>query len=456
MRLALLLSILAPGLLALLALVAVAEGDRKPDPERGLRHLLDKAYLPFAFDQALFDQIWRSWPEPLRSEAEPATPEARREMAWRRYGLTARPDAGDPRPLQYVVDERGRWAMSCLACHGGQVGGRSIPGLPNSTLALQTFAEDVVETKRLLGIPLMPEERMLGFFPLGHTNGTTNAVMFSVSLLTFRNEHLDLVVPKRRWPFVHHDLDAPPWWHFKKRTRLYIDGFAPKGVRPLLQFTLTPKNKGETVRGWEEDFEDIYAYLESIEAPASPLEVDAALVEKGEAVFLRSCAVCHGTYGDTESYPNRIVPIDVVKTDGVRLTAISKEQRTRYAHSWLTHYDPKQVIVDPGGYVAPPLDGIWASAPYLHNGSVPTLWHVLHPDQRPAVWKRSVDGYDEARVGLAVEIRDELPEAARNDRQVRRTWFDTRARGKSAAGHDFPAALSLEARRALLEYLKTL
>ena len=377
-------------------------------------------------------------------------------MAWTRYGLTARPDPEDPRPLQYVVGEDGRWAMSCLACHGGQVMGRSIPGLPNSTLALQTFAEDVVKTKRLLDKPLLPEERMLGMFPLGLTNGTTNAVMFSVSLLTFRNEHLDLVTPERTWPFVHHDLDAPPWWHFKKRKRLYIDGFAPKGVRPLLQFTLTPKNSGEKVRSWEKDFEHIFAYLESLEPPPSPLEVDDELVKQGEKVFMASCATCHGTYGEFEGYPNRIVPLEVVKTDPVRLEAISSEQRERYAKSWFTHYDPKHVVVDPGGYVAPPLDGIWASAPYLHNGSVPTLYHLLHPEERPVVWKRSLEGYDEEKVGLDVEIREDLPEAAKQDAQVRRTWFDTRLRGKSAAGHDFPARLSKEARRALLEYLKTL
>lgn len=443
-------------LLGLLAATSTAREPEPPDPARGLELLLEKPYLPPAFDQALFDEIWRAWPEPLRGRAEAAKPDERRRMAWARYGLTARPDPEDPRPLQYVVDDEGRWMMSCLACHGGQVRGRSMPGLPNTMLALQTLAEDVVRTKRLLERPLLPEERMLGFIPLGTTNGTTNAVMFSVSLLTWRDEHLNVVTPKRIWPFVHHDLDAPPWWHFRKRTHLYIDGFAPKAHRPLLQFTLTPKNPGERIRGWEDDFRHIYAYLESLEPPASPLETDPALVAKGEAVFQKHCASCHGTYGAEETYPNRIVPLNVVKTDPVRLEAITKEQRTRYAHSWFTNYDPARVVVDPGGYVAPPLDGIWASAPYLHNGSVPTLWHLLHPDERPVVWKRSLEGYDEDRVGLEVEVRDELPEDARKVPEIRRTWFDTRARGKSAAGHDFPAQLDDAERKAVLEYLKTL
>ena len=66
-------------------------------------------------------------------------------------------------------------------------------------------------------------------------------------------------------------------------------------------------------------------------------------------------------------------------------------------------------MADPGGYVPPPLDGIWASAPYFHNGSVPTVWHVLHPDERPKVWLRSEDGYDFKSVGLEFEIFETLP-----------------------------------------------
>ena len=71
--------------------------------------------------------------------------------------------------------------------------------------------------------------------------------------------------------------------------------------------------------------------------------------------------------------------------------------------------DDKKVVTDPGGYVAPPLDGIWASAPYLHNGAVPTLWHLFHADQRPTVWQRSEDGYDQEKIGLEVTTMTELP-----------------------------------------------
>ncbi len=93
--------------------------------------------------------------------------------------------------------------------------------------------------------------------------------------------------------------------------------------------------------------------------------------------------------------------------------------------------------------------------PYFHNGSVPTLWHVLHPDERPAVWRRSEDGYDQHRVGLEVTGYDALPNDV-EDAEQKRTYFETRIAGKSAAGHRFPDELSPREKLAVLEYLKTL
>src|SRR5205807_4934434 len=134
--------------------------------------------------------------------------------------------------------------------------------------------------------------------------------------------------------------------------------------------------------------------------------------------------------------------------------ALSTEHLKWYEGSWLSHYGEKKVNTA-RGYVAQPLDGIWATAPYFHNGSAPTLWHVLHPDERPAVWRRSEDGYDRERIGLEVTTFDRVPDSARTPAE-RRQYFNTRDFGKSTAGHRFPDALSEDERRAVLEYLKTL
>ena len=139
----------------------------------------------------------------------------------------------------------------------------------------------------------------------------------------------------------------------------------------------------------------------------------------------------------------------------MRLNALTPEHRLWMKNGWLSHYGADPVDVDPTGYVAPPLDGIWASAPYFHNGSVPTLWHLLHPESRPKVWKRTEDGYDTSRVGLEIEELEKVPSSVKIPAR-RRRYFDTSLFGKSAAGHLYPNALSEDEKTAVLEYLKTL
>src|SRR5260370_40763791 len=99
---------------------------------------------------------------------------------------------------------------------------------------------------------------------------------------------------------------------------------------------------------------------------------------------------------------------------------------------WFGDYGSESYVIEPGGYVAPPLDGIWASAPYLHNGSVPTLWHVLHPAERPLVWLRTEDGYDREKVGLEIASFPMMPSSVEASKE-RRRYADTRALAKSAA-----------------------
>ena len=254
---------------------------------------------------------------------------------------------------------------------------------------------------------------------------------------------------------MHHDMDAPPFWNFKKKRSLYADGFAPKNHRVLMQFMLLPENDRATLISWEDDFKDIQAWIESVQPPKYPFKVDVELAEQGRAVFEKNCSRCHGTYGSDEKYEQLLVPLEEVGTDPVRLNALNREHREWIRDGWMSRYGKDEVDVEPSGYVAPPLDGIWASAPYFHNGSVPTLWHVLHSTERPVVWKRTEDGYDESRVGLEVEEFNVLPAEAKSAYE-RRSHFDTTKSGKSAAGHTFPDSLSESNKQTLLEYLKTL
>ena len=445
---------------AALAVVAVQAAEIASGPvtdsytARGYQLLTTKSYLPPDFDQGTFDDLWKCWEEPVRSQAESATPEVRRQMAFARYGLTSAPGDTSGKPQQYVVDKAGNWTMNCLTCHQGKVAGQVIAGVPNSQLALQTLVDDVRTTKLRQGKSLTRMDLGSGLIPLGTTNGTTNAIIFGVALMASRDAQLNVVKPHPTM-MIHHDHDAPAWWNFKKKQRLYSDGFATKSPRPLMQFMLIPENGPEKFAEWESDFRAIYAWLESLQPPRYPFAVDKQLADAGREVFDAHCADCHGTYGAGGAYPNKIVPIEEVGTDRVRLSALTAEHRSGYGASWFAHFGADDTIADPGGYVAPPLDGIWASAPYFHNGSVPTLWHVLHPDKRPVVWTRTADGYDQDKVGLEVAAHASMPDDVRVGRE-RRKYFNTAKKGKSAAGHTFPDQLDETQKRAVLEYLKTL
>lgn len=457
-----------------LTFVVLANADAETpvgDPAEGYRVLTEEAFLPSDFNERVIDNIWQSWPTASRSEAEQASPAERRSMVFDRYGLTPRPsgkvnssESPDPgEPLQYVVGENGDWTMNCFSCHGGSVYGTPTPGAPNNRFALQTMTEEVRSTKFRIGEPFTRMDFGSLVIPLGTTHGTTNAVVFGMGLMHYRDKDLN-VLDKPPAAFTHHDMDAPPWWHFYKRPYLYIDGFAQKGHRGLMQFTLVPENGPEFYSANEDNFRNVYAYLSSLRAPKYPLTINQDLAGQGRHLFEQNCSHCHGTYGhDSEAeaiaaYPNKMVPLDEIGTDPVRLEALTVEGRQKYSESWFANAgeaNEQKTIVDPDGYVAPPLDGVWASAPYFHNGSVPTLWHLLHPEERPTVWRRTNIEMDESKVGLTIEEVKRVP-LEHPDVAHRRSFFDTKRFGKSAAGHDYPSQLTDAERTAVLEYLKTL
>ena len=103
------------------------------------------------------------------------------------------------------------------------------------------------------------------------------------------------------------------------------------------------------------------------------------------------------------------------------------------------------------GYANLPLDGLWLRAPYLHNGSVPTLHHLLEPAaQRPQTFYRGNDLIDARNVGFVWD--------AASDQGRSFFLFDTRVPGNSNEGHDgaaYGTTLSDADKEALLEYLKT-
>ncbi len=281
-----------------------------------------------------------------------------------------------------------------------------------------------------------------------------------------------------------------------------------------------------------------------------------------------SCASCHGAYSPRYAqqdgylpdprligYSGATVPIEIIGTDPAQTNLFGSSDEggggaigSLFRKAWFAYPDaaedfvapesqpyygtpfgdllsdlnPRDVPQDPnrkckigtkGGYTAQPLHGVWASAPYFHNGSVPTVWDVLKPDDRPEIWlrqqvplaeaapkgERGFDtslqrAYDYEKLGwkyerMSCDALGRVPQlACRYDQVVPTTMdfivypfrvmadyfaapylggpnageidirsiYNTNGYSKGNRGHEFTKVLSDAERRALIEYLKTL
>ncbi|HEY6642533.1 c-type cytochrome [Povalibacter sp.] len=218
----------------------------------------------------------------------------------------------------------------------------------------------------------------------------------------------------------------------------------------------------------------IEQWLLTAEPPKFQQPIDAALAQRGQPIYAEYCAGCHGANGREfappegetsrdclKSNPNdaalyaahvgRITPVDDIGTDRQRLDSFSYDLAVQlgtiyagYPHRYC-HYRKTY------GYANAPLDGIWLRAPYLHNGSVPTLRDLLEPaDARPQEFYRGDDVYDGKRMGF---VHDQ---SQRDGRKL--FLYDTNLPGNSNAGHEgarYGTLLAPEQKDALVEYLKT-
>ncbi|BAW80366.1 cytochrome C [Candidatus Nitrosoglobus terrae] len=188
-------------------------------------------------------------------------------------------------------------------------------------------------------------------------------------------------------------------------------------------------------------------------SPDSPYYLDKQLITAGKKIYEDHCAQCHAPQG---SRYRTVVALKEVGTDRHRLdewTAETSKRVNNYrgSHSWYQlafnswNFEHFRKI---WGYLAIPLDGLWLRGPYLHNGSVPTLWDILKkPQDRPKVFYRGIDLLDPVNVGFISQG---------NEAERIGFRYDTSLLGNSNRGHLFGTNLPEEQKRALLEYLKTL
>lgn len=222
--------------------------------------------------------------------------------------------------------------------------------------------------------------------------------------------------------------------------------------------------------------ECVEQWMETLEPPGYPLKIDAQLALQGEPIYQQYCADCHGKNGRdfTGRYVGHVTDIDQINTDRYRLDNYTWDLAVNMA---TTYADTHRVVNShdcPGGsryqgsghkrdyrysqykktngYANAPLDGVWARAPYLHNGSVPTLWHLLQAvEKRPQQFYRGNNLIHPNEVGF--EYRQ-----VENNQGQQLFLYDTTVPGNGNWGHQGPeygTQLTQSEKWALVEYLKT-
>jgi mono/diheme cytochrome c family protein len=457
----------------------------------------------------------------------------------------------------------GRLGTNCHVCHSGQVGtaadGPGLGALYGNANSLSEFGQ--IDTD--LGKGVVPGFPVPVPLIVGKTRGTNNALALQiiVFLLTYDIRPLDpnflgfaVLTPNGG------SLDAPAWWNVGHRPVKFQDGFlSMDALRPDLGFFLPGPDPVDLdwirrhVRAGD-------TWLMSLRSPAWPGAIDEALAEQGAILFHSknlwdanlqnpvprpqgngSCAGCHGAYApryvndtrylDTpalEGVASYIVPRDLIATDPLRVDSDS-ESAEQYGKANFFAY-PETINDDPNldcstqnraeirqgrepGYLAPPLYGAWASAPFFHNGSVPNVWEVLKPSDRRTIWRRVstparpdqlgkvvmgydtdiTRAYDSEKLGwkydalecgapgtspyIDCSVNETDPNLqtllnilnssnpylwylgagpTSNEQLEYRKVYNTRMYGQGNAGHEFTSVLTDQERRALIEYLKTL
>jgi mono/diheme cytochrome c family protein len=356
---------------------------------------------------------------------------------------------------------------NCLQCHAQHINGELVVGLGNSvgdfttsnagsgatlTTGIQFFygagsPEDEASQAFIRAVEATGDEIVC------EVRGVNPADKLAAVLASHRDPN-DLTwfdEPQLGLPTEVIPTDVPPWWHMSKKNAMFYNAAGTHDfARFMMSSNLLTVENSEEAAEVDSHFNDVLAFIQSIEPPVYPESIDAVLADEGKTIFETKCQGCHGSYGSEESYPNLLVDLETIGTDPLLI-----ESNFAYPafvdwwnESWFAQGEFAGILSPSLGYVAPPLDGIWATAPYLHNGSVPTLEDLLNSTQRPTYWKRTYDTDDVDYEKVGWNYTEEAGGST--------TIYDTTLPGYSNSGHTFGDLLSNTQRSALIEYLKTL
>ena len=318
-------------------------------------------------------------------------------MAFSRYGLTSAPGDTSGKPQQYIVDAAGNWTMNCLACHQGKVAGQVVPGLPNSLFALQTLTDDVRSHQAAPGQAADAHGPRLDRRSPGHDQRHDQRRDVRRGADGQSRRRVERCRPASRPRWCTTTTTRRPGGTSRRRRGSTATASPPKGHRPLMQFMLIPENGPEKFHEWEADFtRDLRLARIARSRRRIRLRSIATLAATGRSGVQRALRRLprHAT-APTASYPNKIVPIDEVGTDPVRLEALSTEHRAGYGASWFDHFGERRRSTIRAATSRRRWTAFGRRPRTSTTARCPRCGTCCIPSERPNVWQRSEDGYDQ-------------------------------------------------------------
>lgn len=417
--------------------------------------------------------IWRVLPE-LFPQHLPARP----GNGYERFGLIF--EKGFDRPIGTSLRERQILlvGLNCAVCHTGTI--RDVPsGQPRIVLGMPAHRFDLQSYQRFLfsaiADPGFTAERILPAIKrINPDFGFFDYAIYKFFVISRTREQAGQLARQFSWfdsrppqgpgrvdtfnPYkvmFGFDMtqersvgtaDLPTLFHQKIRDGMWLhwDGNNDK---------VTERNKSAAIGAGASEasldlpsMKRIEDWIWELRPPAFPsTRIDAKKAAAGKALYDKYCAECH-TPG--QKHTGQVIPIEEIGTDPGRMQSFTAELATKMNTLGTGQPWKFSRFRRTNGYAAMPLDGVWLRAPYLHNGSVPTLRDLLaKPADRPAVFWRGYDVYDYEAGGFVSS-----GEAA----QQQGFRYDTSVAGNGRQGHTYGTNLTAAQKSELIEYLKGL
>jgi len=241
-------------------------------------------------------------------------------------------------------------------------------------------------------------------------------------------------------------VDLPQIWNQKPRESMYLhwDGnnnnIKERNYAAAMAVGATPQSVIPA------NFTRVTDWLLTHKPPAYPFPVDRDKAARGSALWEKNCASCH-EFGRPDT-GQVTVNLEQLGTDAYRVNSFTTGLVDKF-HEFNSPPFVFGAYRKTQSYSNPPADGLWMRAPYLHNGSVPSLWELLQaPDKRIKVFYRGSNVYDPRNVGFVSSG------AEANGSSLFK--YDTNLLGNGNGGHVYGTDLSDDDKWSLIEYMKTL